>query len=235
MQRSSDDSDDDIPLHHKRPFGTGLKRKRVEFVRATDPDGTITAVEKARKAALVGDLYASIVLAKPLETGAANSATTNQPSKPTEPTQLDEKSDAQPPVCPVCALPITSSLAQHEASLAHQVSLQHSHPPSALDRSRMGLRALAAKGWDLDARQGLGRDGEGMRFPIKVVAKEDTLGIGATLPERRVEKEKPRMLNPKEQKIQAEKDRIKGERLQAEIFGRVDVERYLRGNGDDGI
>lgn len=99
----------------------------------------------------------------------------------------------------------------------------------------MGLRALEAKGWDPDARQGLGREGEGMMYPIKVTAKEDTLGIGAKIPEtvKKKKEEKPKKLNPKEMRRLAEKEKLKNERLQRDIFGSVDVERYLRGGTGD--
>ncbi|KAH7150406.1 hypothetical protein B0J13DRAFT_288376 [Dactylonectria estremocensis] len=213
--------EDEIPLHHKRAFGAGLKRQRVEFVPAKDPDAGIKSTIESSKtpATTIGDLYASVVLK------AAPSAL--EPKD--EPTSQDATE-----ICPVCALPATASSRPHEASLAHQVCLTHSHPPSALDRSRMGLRALEAQGWDPDARRGLGREGDGMRYPIKVAAKDDTLGIGATVPEsvRKKERvEKPKKLNRKEMRQLAEKERLRNERLQGEIFGRVDVERYLRGDG----
>ncbi|KAF7542260.1 hypothetical protein G7Z17_g11733 [Cylindrodendrum hubeiense] len=220
---SDDGSNDEeeVPLHHKRPFGSGLKRKRVEFVPAKDPDAGIkSTIEGSKKpATAIGDLYASIVL-----------KTTPSVSQPTDETRPQEAVE----ICPVCELPATASSRPHEASLAHQVCLTHSHPPSALDRSRMGLRALEAQGWDPDARQGLGREGEGLRYPIKVTAKEDTLGIGATVPEGILKKEKvakQKNLNRKELRQLAEKEKLRNERLQGEIYGRVDVERYLRGDG----
>ncbi|CAM1511762.1 Fc.00g092750.m01.CDS01 [Cosmosporella sp. VM-42] len=229
MRRFRDHSDDeideeeDIPLHHKRPFGTGLKRQRVEFVPAKEPD--VSSVTTATKPnTLIGDLYAGIVLKDA-------SASSESVAKDAPERSVEEESS----ICPVCALPVTDSSRPHEASLAHQVCLKHSHPPSALDRSRMGLRALQSQGWDPDARHGLGREGEGMRYPIKVIAKEDTLGVGAKLPKNLPKKEeKPKKLNPKEMRRLAEKERLKGERLRGEIFGSVDVERYLRGDGTDG-
>ncbi|KAL7932998.1 hypothetical protein V8C35DRAFT_305997 [Trichoderma chlorosporum] len=236
MRRERDDSDDeDIPLHHKRPFGAGLMRKRVEFVKATDADASNTVKNLGKETASIGDVYASIVL------GGSSKNSSSKPEVTTSETdnQKEEstKKELEPPTCPVCALPITTTLQQHEASLAHQVSLEHSHPPSALDRSRMGLRALESQGWDPDSRLGLGREGEGARFPIKATRKEDTLGLGATRPQPKQEvKEKPRALTGKEMRALADKERRKGERLQAEIYGRVDVERYLRGNGgEDGL
>lgn len=214
--------DDDTPLHHKRAFGSGLKRKRVEFVRAQEPE--LSSVTTAVKPAIsIGDLYASVVLK---DTPDASKTSTRDTSAAPQ--------DEEPTICPVCALPVTESSRPHESSLAHQVCLTHSHPPSALDRSRMGLRALEAKGWDPDARQGLGREGEGMRYPIKVTAKEDTLGIGAKIPETvKKKEEKPKKLNRKEMRKLAEKEKLKNERLQRDIFGSVDVERYLRGGTGD--
>ncbi|KAJ3527978.1 hypothetical protein NM208_g10438 [Fusarium decemcellulare] len=228
MQRYRDDASDgeeDVPLHHKRAFGAGLKRKRVEFVPAKDPDaGTTTTVTPTKATdTSIGDLYASVVLKSGPE--------------PKKDTATGDSTEEAPEICPTCALPVASTSQPHEASFAHQVSLTHSHPPSALDRSRMGLRALRAQGWDPDARQGLGREGEGMRYPIKVVAKEDTLGVGATIPEsvqKKEKEEKPKKLNRKEMRQLAAKERQRNERLQGEIYGRVDVERYLRGDGSDG-
>lgn len=220
---SDDDrEEDDVPLHHKRAFGAGLKRKRVEFVPAQDPDGGLSTTITPAKAtcAAIGDLYASVVLKE--------SATMPDSGNTTEAAEESVE------ICSVCGFPVDDSSRPHEASLAHQVSLSHSHPPSHLDRSRMGLRALKSQGWDPDARQGLGLEGDGMRYPIKVVAKEDTLGVGATIPEnvpKREKVEKPKPLNRRELKQLAEKERLRHERLQGEIYGRVDVERYLRGDG----
>lgn len=235
MRRERDDSDDeDIPLHHKRPFGAGLKRKRVEFVRATDPDADTTIKATGKQTAPIGDVYASIVLGETPKDSTSKSDLAGEKGK--DSTAASSTKEPEPPICPICSLPITTTLQKHEASLAHQVSLEHSHPPSALDRSRMGLRALESQGWDPDSRLGLGREGEGTRFPIKAVPKEDTLGVGATQPAKREVKEKPRPLTAKEMRALADKERRKGERLQAELYGRVDVEKYLRGNGgEDGL
>ncbi|KAM5360756.1 hypothetical protein ACJZ2D_013565 [Fusarium nematophilum] len=228
---SDDDHDEeDVPLHHKRPFGAGLKRMRVEFVPAKDPDGGITTTIAPAKSTdtSIGDLYASVVL---------NPATQSSPEPVAEESLEEEPLEQTPEICPVCDLSVASTSQPHEASMAHQVSLAHSHPPSALDRSRMGLRALKSQGWDPDARQGLGREGEGMRYPIKVVAKEDTLGVGATVPEsvqKKEKEEKPKKLNRKEMRQLAERERQRNERLHRDIYGRVDVERYLRGDGSDG-
>lgn len=237
MRRERDDSDDeDIPLHHKRPFGAGLKRTKIEFVKATDPDAGNTVKAVGGQSASIGDIYASIVLGSSSTDTASKSepASDGKEDTTSPPEKLPEL--PEPPICPVCSLPITTTLQKHEASLAHQVSLEHSHPPSALDRSRMGLRALESQGWDPDSRLGLGREGEGTRFPIKILPKKDTLGVGAKQPANQKVEEKPRPLTAKEMRALAEKERRKGERLQAEMYSRVDVEKYLRGNGgEDGL
>ncbi|KEY68103.1 hypothetical protein S7711_05513 [Stachybotrys chartarum IBT 7711] len=227
------DDEEDVPLHRKQPFGAGLKRKRVEFVPAQEPDelavGTISSGD-AMEGVMAGDLYASIVM------GSASDKTA-YPShdRPGGFGKSDEEPKPSTPICYLCSLPITTSVREHQASLAHQVSVAHSHPPSALDRSRMGLRTLAAQGWNPDARIGLGREGEGMRFPITATAKEDNLGIGATQIRRDADakaQEKPtKPLSKKERKALEKKERERAERLQREIFGRVDVERYLGSGG----
>ncbi|EFY89992.1 G-patch domain protein, putative [Metarhizium acridum CQMa 102] len=232
MRRPRDDSEDDeIPLHHKKPFGSGLKRKKIEFVRATESDDGKAAVPKPRAATAIGDLYASIVLGDGQVSSASAPATTTASPQP------GPSNEGEPDICPVCSLPITTSLKEHGASLAHQVSMPHSHPPSALDRSRMGLRALKSQGWDPDARRGLGVEGEGVRYPIKTKAKDDNLGIGAAelLESQKQEPREPppRKLTGKELKEAMAKEKQRAERLQAEIYGRVDVESYLRRKMDN--
>ncbi|CAH0050296.1 unnamed protein product [Clonostachys solani] len=232
--RSSDEEEEeeDIPLHHKKPFGSGLKRKKIEFVRATEPDETAVAASASRvKASAIGDLYASIVLGQSSASSGTPTPTPEVVAEAAAAGGVTPQETSNQTICPVCLLPITTSISKHNASLAHQVSLEHSHPPSALDRSRMGLKALEAQGWNPDARQGLGREGEGMRFPIKVSAKEDNLGIGATIPEMKegevkVVKEKP--MSVKELKAAQAKEKTKTEKLQREIFGSVDVDKYLK-------
>jgi hypothetical protein len=109
-------------------------------------------------------------------------------------------------------------------------------PPSALDRSRMGVRTLTSQGWDMDAHEGLGREREGIRHPIKVKEKSDKLGIGATTlrPQDKKKEKPPRPINKKELKRHRAKEQQRNERLQREILGGVDVEKYLRGDGSDG-
>lgn len=226
------DDFDDVPLQHKKPFGSGLRRNEIKFVPATD--GDIEAANQQRGKSTgksISDFYLSMVLKKP------------------EPATQEEPAKAA--VCDICSLPLapmadsantrntcgTSSRGParpHEASIAHQVCLAHSHPPSALDRSRMGLSVLAAQGWDPDARAGLGAAGQGAQFPVKARPKEDRLGVGVVVPrdgaaKKKVgkEREKPKLLDAKKVRKMAAEDRRRADRLQRELFGRADLEKYL--------
>ncbi|KAG9254272.1 uncharacterized protein F5Z01DRAFT_622174 [Emericellopsis atlantica] len=226
-ERDRDDYDhDELPLHRKRAFGSGLKRQRVEFVRATEEDETSASAQITReKGTAVSDLYASVVMTS----GSGTQTAGKDPAgnKAEKDTTL---------ICETCGLEIKGDQKTHEQSLAHQVSLQHSHPPSHLDRSRMGLQTLRSQGWDPDARVGLGSQGEGRRFPIKVALKEDTLGVGAVVPTVE-KKEKEVKLTNKELKREVKREKERTKRMEREMFGRTDVEQILRGEktGGDGL
>ncbi|KAE8376897.1 hypothetical protein BDV26DRAFT_282285 [Aspergillus bertholletiae] len=153
------------------------------------------------------------------------------------------------PRCDVCNLPIDGDESgreavvahdrPHEASLAHQVCLSHSHPPSHLDRTRRGLRYLAAYGWDPDSRLGLGVSGrEGIREPLKGRLKADTVGLGAEGDHERKEGgkgksraiERPvkvQKLNAKEVRKRYFDARKRGEKLREQFFQSDDVLKYL--------
>jgi hypothetical protein len=153
-------------------------------------------------------------------------------------------------LCAICSLPFSDSETAarpkpldpsdsriapksrpHEASLAHQVCLAHSHPPSHLDRTRKGLAYLSTYGWDPDSRLGLGSEGQGIQFPIKTKAKDDKLGIGVVLPKPGEMKRKEKVVKldaGKVRKVQ-ERDKRKRERLQEMFYRSEDVERYLGG------
>lgn len=220
------DDIDDIPLQHKKPFGSGLRRNEIKFVPASSEDAEAANQQRDKtKGQSISDFYLSMVLKKP------------------EPAAT-QKEPAKPPVCDICSMPLTttdekaSSISSnrktgghHEASIAHQVCLAHSHPPSALDRSRMGLSVLAAQGWDPDSRVGLGAAGQGTQYPVKAKPKEDRLGVGVVVPKdgaaKKKEKEKPKLLDAKKVRKMAAEDRKRADRLQRELFGRVDLEKYL--------
>ncbi|XDG09477.1 hypothetical protein ABKA04_009092 [Annulohypoxylon sp. FPYF3050] len=223
-----DDPEYDIPLQDKRPFGSGLKRKRVVFVPASSGDLKTTKDDAPQNSSQsVSDLYLSIVLPKEKEI--------NRPT-PTE--RPDATATAQ--ICEICQLPLDenpksseqikaeSQSRPHEASIAHQVCMAHSHPPSALDRSRMGLSVLQSQGWDPDSRKGLGVEQQGMQHPIKVKPKNDTLGIGVQVPKNLpAKKEKPKTFDAKKIRKIALEDKKRHERLRRQFYGNPDVEKYL--------
>ncbi|KAI0889013.1 uncharacterized protein GGS22DRAFT_184589 [Annulohypoxylon maeteangense] len=219
------DPEYDVPLQNKRPFGSGLKRKRVVFVPASS--GNLKTTEEnapVNTSHSVSDLYLSIVLPKDREV--SQSAST-------------EDSDATTSqICEICQLPldenpksgekIKAEPRPHEASIAHQVCMAHSHPPSALDRSRMGLSVLQSQGWDPDSRKGLGVEQQGMQYPIKVKPKNDTLGIGVQVPKNLpMKKEKPKTFDAKKIRKMALEDKKRHEKLRRQFYGNPDVERYL--------
>jgi hypothetical protein len=127
----------------------------------------------------------------------------------------------------------------HEASIAHQVCLAHSHPPSHLDRTRPGLRYLASFGWDPDSRLGLGAPGrEGIRAPIKPKPKHDTTGLGmendpnAEKRERlQKQKEERQKLNAKQVRMKEMEAKKKGDKLRELFYRSEDVQRYLGEGG----
>jgi hypothetical protein len=153
----------------------------------------------------------------------------------------------KPPSCEICNLslsPTNSNITDleydtpqsstkprpHEASLAHQVCLTHSHPPSHLDRSRKGLTYLSSYGWDPDSRLGLGAFSQGIAFPIKAKQKDDKMGLGLVFPEEKEwrKKEKVEKLDAKKVRKLEEQDRRRREELQELFYRSDDLERYLR-------
>lgn len=223
----SAEEEPDVPLHHLRPFGTGLKRKRVAFVPASSTLETVTTSATPAPSKSIGDLYLSMVMPKGAKTVAEAEAEAGG--------ELGlDKAEPQR-LCPVCKLPLSQSPENpksHETSIVHQVCLEHSHPPSSVDRSRMGLAYLQSYGWDPDSREGLGVEGQGIQHPIKVKPKEDTLGIGAVVPsdvkDRRVEK--PVTLDAKKIRKKAAEEKKRHEELTRQFYGNPDLEKYLGGS-----
>ncbi|TVY47358.1 hypothetical protein LOCC1_G002231 [Lachnellula occidentalis] len=227
----------EIPLQDQRVFGAGIKRKRVQFVPSTSKAPSITTSSTPAKS--VSDLYLKLVLPGDSKADAKEHGT--PPGVVADETQ----------VCKICSLPFSdlappvsgdepetidipfqrppSKPRPHEASLAHQVCLTHSHPPSHLDRNRKGLAYLSAHGWDPDARRGLGSSGQGIQFPIKTKPKDDKMGIGVVLPKpgEIMKKEKPKKLDAGKVKKLYEKDKRKTERLREMFYQNEDVDRYL--------
>lgn len=250
------EDEEDIPLHHLKPFGTGLYKQQIKFVPASDGDldSTSSTAAKSKPKLDIADLYLNMVLANKKTPKAKDqekqkeeeekelSTSTNTSADPSDSSIPPAGPHPPPPTpipithqvtCDICSLPYEPTPAgrsAHESSFAHQSRLPHSHPPSALDRSRMGLKTLATYGWDPDARQGLGSAAQGIQFPIKGKKKDDHLGLGIEIPKNGVPlpKKKEKLLDAKKvRKMQAE-EKKKGERIQRELWGRgPDLERYL--------
>ncbi|KAB8235808.1 putative G-patch domain protein [Aspergillus alliaceus] len=251
-----DDNDDDyfLPVEAQRPFGAGIRRKQVPFVRSehelnTTSTSQTAPAEPASSGPSIANTYLSIVLPKEkqasepatprisCEDGHRDSAVETVQSAPSSPSAVVA------PRCDVCDLPIdgegptVAGDRPHEASLAHQVCLAHSHPPSHLDRTRRGLRYLAAYGWDPDSRVGLGVAGrEGIREPLKGKVKADTVGLGAgddgegkEVGKGRevVRSAKVQKLNAKEVRRGHLEARKRGERLRELFYTSDEVLKYL--------
>ncbi|KAK2745481.1 ATPase with role in protein import into the ER [Onygenales sp. PD_40] len=249
IQHTIMDYDDDeyfLPLEDQRVFGAGIKRKRVPFVPSSeavlstskDTSGTSSIQSPQSEPSSIGDKYLSIVLSS---SGARNSNPDSSlaRSKSTPPSALPSESNSAL-TCEICRLPLSSApprskddgnTAQpHEASLAHQVCLPHSHPPSAIDRTRTGYKYLSTQGWDPDSRLGLGARGQGIQIPIKIKVKNDTLGLGIKPPkpnERPAKVKKEEKLNAKQVRKMEQESKHKGDKLREMFYSREDVEKYL--------
>ncbi|MCJ1225026.1 hypothetical protein MMC12_001673 [Toensbergia leucococca] len=225
-----------VPLQDQRVFGAGVRRKRIDFIPAEqNSTDTITQTNSTTN---IGDRYLSIVLSNSKTLGKAEPQETAAQGEDLA-TKSHKKRHLDMPLCEICNLPIASTeeteitkLRPHEASLAHQVCLSHSDPPSHLDRNRCGLKYLSSYGWDPDSRLGLGATGRGIRVPIKETPKNDTVGLGLTrtaqsvnirkVTGRRVEK-----LDAKQMRKREVEERRKREKLQDMFFRNDDLEKYL--------
>jgi hypothetical protein len=222
--RNNDDDDDDyddIPLQHKRPFGAGLHKKPIAFVSASG-GGQLKSVDDAsatKPHPNVADLYLSMVLPDNMKRRSSSAPPNTNPPR-------DSPSPSD--ICPVCHLPLDTDKSTHAQSFAHQVCLPHSQPPSALDRSRMGLAYLSAYGWDPDARKGLGAEQQGIQFPVKAKVKDDNLGIGMEVPKGLPPpKKKEQLLDAGKVRKMAAEEKKRAERIRRELFGDGRIERYL--------
>ncbi|KAJ5690005.1 hypothetical protein N7462_004397 [Penicillium macrosclerotiorum] len=254
-----DDEDYFLPLEDQRVFGAGIRRKRVPFVRSSDHElSTVNPASSTAPGPSIANTYLSIVLKKSTSTPSTPAPQTLSPplrTTHTAPPSSDTIAPVPPTLppgdhCEICNLPFAANQPAesssdapphrpHEASLAHQVCLQHSHPPSHLDRTRPGLRYLSTYGWDPDRRLGLGAPGrEGIREPLKGRLKNDTagLGIGLDADGDRIRRPPPpppkvQKLNAKQMRKHAAEAQKKHDRMRNLFFQRDDVLKYL---GEDG-
>ncbi|KAI9858014.1 MAG: hypothetical protein M1824_004479 [Vezdaea acicularis] len=207
-----------IPLIDQRVFGAGIKRKRVQFV-PSKPAAAAKGSVRPRTTTTARDRYLSIVLPTPDKVD----------ELPEKPGEIKSKEDEyRGALCEICRLPLSTDATPHEASLIHQACLEHSHPPSHLDRSRKGLQYLSSYGWDPDSRLGLGAEGTGTRIPIKTTPKNDNLGIGVDPALSRVRsKVVKKRLGAKEIRMQAETEKKKAEKLREIFYRNEDTDKYL--------
>lgn len=142
------------------------------------------------------------------------------------------------PLCGICGEPVKESDHRiHFLSAVHQAALPRAPIPSAIDRTRMGLKYMQNHGWDVDARIGLGARGEGMLFPLVPKEKRDKLGLGI---DKKAEERRKKVISgragalPGEIKLDAGKiqklakvEKKKHDKLQRMFYGNDEVEKYL--------
>lgn len=151
-----------------------------------------------------------------------------EPDTPRKDAATGETKPSDSLYCDLCDRSIAANVsrAAHERSIAHQISLQHSFPPSHVDRERKGLAVLQDHGWDPDSRLGLGAKGEGILQPIKAVDNPHKAGVGARLAPANV-KEKPMKLDAGKVRRLEQEGKKKAERLRNSFYMSDDVQKYL--------
>lgn len=145
------------------------------------------------------------------------------------------------PLCGDCGKPVNlddeDSKRTHFLSPVHQAALPRAPIPSAIDRTRMGLKYMQNYGWDVDARKGLGAEGKGILFPLRPKEKRDKFGLGIDI---KAEERRKMLVNgraaaqPGEIKLDAGKiqklakvEKKKHDKLRKMFYGNDDVEKYL--------
>jgi len=188
-----------------KPYGAGISRKRINFVKAGSASVAPAATTATTTSTDVSSFYLNLVLKGPkatpgtpaLATGATPTTTAGDVERveSTASTVREEEDEEEVvvtrdtyrlPVCDICSLPIHNP-ETHQHTLAHQSSLPHSELPHHLDRSSQGLKYLVSRGWDPDKKVGLGKEGaEGDRVPmaVKLKPKHDTVGLGVKVKDR---------------------------------------------------
>ncbi|KAH5099805.1 hypothetical protein HBH70_180040 [Parastagonospora nodorum] len=201
-----------IPFAQQPAYGRGLWKNPIHFVSAAPDTPIATAPGK-------GNTMAEKYMAIMFPNG-----------------QPQPKADAYP-ACGICGEPVKEKdQRMHFLSPAHQAALPRAPIPSAIDRTRMGLKYMSKHGYDVDARVGLGASGQGMLFPLVPKEKRDKFGLGID----KKEHEKKRALggasaaDVKEGRLDAGKvrklakvEKRKHDKLQRMFYGNDEVEKYL--------
>lgn len=202
------------PFTSHRAYGRGLWRNPISFVPATP--STTPAPSPPISGQSIAQKYLAIMFPN------------GQPAR--EPDAC--------PLCGICGAPVKETDHRiHFLSAAHQAALPRAPVPSAIDRTRMGLKYMQSYGWDVDARVGLGAHGEGMLFPLVPKEKRDKLGLGV---DRKAEERRRGLMKGrgvarqgeisldagKIQKL-AKVEKRKHDKLQRMFYGNDEVEKYL--------
>ncbi|KAL8761186.1 MAG: hypothetical protein Q9184_002676 [Pyrenodesmia sp. 2 TL-2023] len=236
----ADESEDEylVPMQDQRVFGAGIRRKKINLVSSGEPKRLPPKAPKPR----AGDRYLAIVFDK--NGGIDSTELQSEEAQHKEKlSTTDTRRSGGRAVCEICSLPIVSdtvglagletiNVRPHESSLAHQVCLEHSHPPSHLDRNRQGLKYLSNYGWDPDSRQGLGATGTGIRVPVKAKPKNDTLGLGVLGPasSNKVSKPPLKKLDAKKTREAEGKGRTDRKKLRNMFYQSHEVDKHLGSN-----
>ncbi|RMZ84676.1 hypothetical protein DV737_g896, partial [Chaetothyriales sp. CBS 132003] len=199
-----DDDEYTIPLQDQRVFGAGIKRKRIAFVPAAAASSPAedSLYSLRRPASSAADKYLSIVLPKQRMQQDNNNAAESS-------IEIERSAEAE----------------------SRQLCLEHSQPPSHLDRSRVGVKYLTAHGWDPDSGRGLGVRGEGIRMPIKAREKNDTAGLREREAKKGQEDGLIVRLNAKQVRKKEMAAKKRAEALRAALYNDVDVDKYLGSGG----
>jgi len=223
----------EIPLRDQRYFGSGLKRKRVKFVQSASEPAVQTV--STSTPSTVADRYLSIVL-KQEGSASARDRLTEEPSEDQRtnpgrstdpPLALLVDSSPESIVCEICHREITAADAdRHESSIAHQIALQHSHPPSDVDRRRKGFAVLESQGWDPDSRLGLGAAGEGRLYPVRAIENPEKAGLGLKYAKPQPV-EKPVKLDASKVQLLEKEGKKRAEALRNAFYRSEEVEKYL--------
>lgn len=240
-----EDDEYEIPLRDQRYFGAGIKRKRVQFVPSTSTDAPKTTSLPPTSSSSAAIRYLDIVLKRKLAPSARNAPTSvrstaglGSDGSKSRDDCLVAKDGETDVVCDICKSAVVphEEARSHDSSITHQICLQHSYPPSHLDRRRKGLQVLSNHGWDPDSRLGLGAAGEGILHPIKAKENREKAGLGLKpedMASRKVKERPVRLDAGKVRALESEK-RKKGEKLRDAFYRSEDVERYLGDGGPQG-
>lgn len=230
-----EDDEYEIPLRDQRIFGAGVKRKRIQFVQSTLVTASTLSLP-ATPSASAADRYLSIVLNKaapstraesaPPTTAIAEDAGSRDERAATRSSEEGQRQDEVVAECEICHRPMSALAAKHESSIAHQICVQHSYPPSHVDRTRKGLAVLEGQGWDPDSRLGLGAGGEGRLHPVKATENPERAGLGARF-DRMKAVEKQIRLDAGKVKLMEKEGKKRAESLRNAFYRSEEVERYL--------